>query len=167
MRFKDAAGRHPAIQAFIENAFRMLQGTHRLNLDSKNRVVLPAPLRRELPEGELSTMVLTTGRRAQWLQLWTRDSWKERVDEIYAKFDSDDEEAENYIRDVMAAADTVDLDKQYRFVLPDARKKEIEVRKEVVFIGMRDKIEIWAGEAWDVYRASREGRQEPPRSRGP
>ena len=112
-------------------------------------------------------MVLTTGRRAQWLQLWTRDSWKGRVDEIYAKFDSDDEEAENYIRDVMASADTVDLDKQYRFVLPDARKKEIEVRKEVVFIGMRDKIEIWAGEAWDVYRASREGKQEPPRTRGP
>jgi MraZ protein len=145
----------------------MLQGTHRLNLDSKNRVVLPAPLRRELPEGELSTMVLTTGRRAQWLQLWTRDSWDGRVDEIYAKFDPDDEEAENYIRDVMASATPVDLDKQYRFVVPDARKKEIGIGKEVVFIGMKDQIEIWAGEAWDVYRASREGKQEPPRTRGP
>jgi len=67
----------------------------------------------------------------------------------------------------MASATPVDLDKQYRFVVPDARKKEIGIGKEVVFIGMRDKIEIWAGEAWDVYRASREGKQEPPRTRGP
>ena len=155
------------MSAFIENAFRMLQGTHRLNLDSKNRVVLPASLRRELPGGELSTMVLTTGRRAQWLQLWTKGAWEERVDQIWEKYDSDDEEAENFIRDVMASAKSVELDKQHRFVLPDDKKKQIGARKEVVFIGMRDKIEIWAGEAYDVYRASREGKQEPPRSRGP
>ena len=144
----------------------MLQGEYPLTLDSKNRVVLPASLRRELPEGELSTMVLTTGRRAQWLQLWTKGAWEERVDQICEKYDSDDEEAENFIRDVMASARSVELDKQYRFVLPDDKKKQIGVRKEVVFIGMRDKIEIWAGEAYDVYRASREGKQEPPRSRG-
>ena len=145
----------------------MLQGAHPLTLDSKNRVVLPASLRRELPEGELDTMVLTTGRRAEWLQLWTKEAWHRRVDELHEKFDSDDEEDENYIRDVMASARSVDLDKQYRFVLPDDKKKQVGVRKEVVFIGMRDKIEIWAGEAYEVYRASREGKQEPPRSRGP
>jgi MraZ protein len=167
LRFKDAAGKQPAIQAFIKGAFRMLQGAHPLTLDSKNRVVLPALLRRELPEGELDTMVLTTGRRAQWLQLWTKEAWHRRVDELYAKFDSDDEEAENYLRDVMASATQVDLDKQYRFVIPDARKKQIDVNREVVFIGMRDKIEIWAAEAYEVHRASREGKQEPPRSRGP
>ena len=145
----------------------MLQGEYPLTLDSKNRVVLPASLRRELPGGELSTMVLTTGRRAQWLQLWTKGAWEERVDQIWEKYDSDDEEAENFIRDVMASAKSVELDKQYRFVLADDKKKQIGGRKEVVFIGTRDKIEIWAGEAYDVYRASREGKQEPPRSRGP
>ena len=67
----------------------------------------------------------------------------------------------------MASARSVDLDKQYRFVLPDDKKKQVGVRKEVVFIGMRDKIEIWAGEAYEVYRASREGKQEPPKARGP
>ena len=144
----------------------MLQGEYPLTLDSKNRVVLPASLRRELPGGELSTMVLTTGRRAQWLQLWTRRTWKARVDEIYDKYDSDDEEAENFIRDLMATADELDLDKQYRFVLPDNKKKQAGIVKDVVFIGMRDKIEIWAAEAYEVYRASREGKQEPPKPRG-
>jgi len=167
LRFKDAAGKHPAIQAFIESAFKMLQGAHPLTLDSKNRVVLPAALRRELPEGELEKMVLTTGRRAQWLQLWTEGAWKERVDAVYDKYDSDDEEAENFIRDIMASADDVDLDKQYRFVLLDHKKKQVGIVKDVVFIGMRDKIEIWAAEAYEVYRASREGRQEPPKSRDP
>ena len=144
----------------------MLQGEYPLTLDSKNRVVLPASLRRELPGGELSSMVLTTGRRAQWLQLWTRRTWKARVDEIYDKYDSDDEEAENFIRDLMATADELDLDKQYRFVLPDNKKKQAGIVKDVVFIGMRDKIEIWAAEAYEVYRASREGKQEPPKPRG-
>ncbi len=145
----------------------MLQGAHPLTLDSKNRVGLPAALRRELPEGELDKMELTTGRRGQWLQLWTRRAWKERVDEIYDKYDSDDEESENFIRDLMASADEVDLDKQYRFVLPDNKKKQAGIVKDVVFIGMRDKIEIWAAEAYEVYRASREGKQEPPKARGP
>ena len=67
---------------------------------------------------------------------------------------------------MMASVDEVDLDKQYRFVLPDHKKKQIGIVKDVVFIGMRDKIEIWAAEAYEVYRASREGKQEPPQSRG-
>ena len=167
MRFKDAAGKPPAIQAFTASAFRMLQGAHHLTLDSKNRVVLPAELRRELPEGELDRMVLTTGRRARWLQLWTQRAWKARADQITEKYDADDEEAENFIRDLYASAKYVDLDKQYRFVLADEKKKQIGIRKDVVFIGMRDKIEIWAAEDYEVYRASREGKQEPPRSRGP
>ena len=57
--------------------------------------------------GELDKMELTTGRRGQWLQLWTKGAWKERIDEIYDKYDSDDEEAENYIRDVLASVDEV------------------------------------------------------------
>ena len=66
----------------------------------------------------------------------------------------------------MASADEVDLDKQYRFVLPDNKKKQAGIVKDVVFIGMRDKIEIWAAESYEIYRASREGKQEPPKPRG-
>ena len=56
----------------------------------------------------------------------------------------------------------MDREKQFKLA-----KKQVGIVKEVVFIGMRDKIEIWAAEAYEVYRASREGKQEPPKARGP
>jgi MraZ protein len=138
------------------------QGEFPHTLDSKNRVVLPAAFRRGIPESEARQVVLSIGRRSRWWNLFTKADWEKRVEQLYQKYDEDDEEDEKFLRDVLGSAFEVELDAQFRFVLPEARRKQVGIDKDVVFVGMGKRIEIWPREGYEVYKAEREGKQEPP-----
>ena len=140
----------------------LFQGEFRHSLDSKNRIVLPAAFRRELPEDDTRRFVVTIGRRAQWLGLYTREAWLKRVAALYEKYDADNEEDEKFLRDTFSSAYDLDLDAQFRFVLPKERREQVGVGKDLVFVGMGRYIEIWAEDRYDWYRAQRAGKQEPP-----
>ena len=40
------------------------------------------------------------------------------------------------------------MDSQGRFVLPEDLKRYAEVTSEVIFIGLGDRVEIWAQDSW-------------------
>lgn len=146
----------------------MFQGEYDHTLDEKNRVVLPAGLRKGTSEQELQfgfTMVI--GRRARCLELHPTQKWVERIERQQAQYTDDDEAADEYFRDVLSSANEVVLDRQYRFVIPDARKKDAGIDKEVVFIGMWKRIEIWDKTRWEDRKAERAGKQAPPPPKRP
>jgi len=120
----------------------LFQGKYEHTLDSKNRVVLPAAFRKGIPEDEARQVVVTIGRREQWLNLYTKKAWETKVASLLEKYDEDDEEAENYLRDVLSSAYDIDLDSQYRFVIPKDRRDQVRIDKDVVFVGVAKRIEI-------------------------
>ena len=140
------------------------RGEYEHSLDQKNRVVLPSALRKEIPAEQLGDgLVGSIGRRARNLTLEPKAAWNARVDNLFEKYDPDDEEAENYIRDLSSGAFDVELDKQFRFVLPDKIKQRVKIDKDIVFVGMVRHIEVWDAGRYAEWQASREGRQEPPK----
>lgn len=140
----------------------LFQGEFPHSLDSKNRVVLPSAFRKELPEDEARQVVVAIGRRARWLNLYTKRAWEKRVAGLLEKYDEDKEEDEKYLRDVFSSAYPIDLDAQFRFVLPKERRDQVGIEIDVMFVGMGKRIEIWAADRYAEYKAEREGKQEPP-----
>lgn len=141
----------------------MFQGEYEHTLDEKNRVVLPAGIRKGTAERMLEYgFTLVIGRRARCLELHPMQDWTKKIERQRAAYTDDNEEAEEYFRDILSSAFEVVLDRQYRFVVPDARKKDAGIDKEVVFIGMWNWIEIWDKTRWEERKSKRAGKQTPP-----
>jgi MraZ protein len=143
----------------------MFKGEFEYVLDDKNRVVLPASLRKDVSDEKLTEgFILVIGRKAQCLEIHPKRDWMQRIERQHDLYSDDDEEAEEYFRDIISSAFDVELDKNYRFVIPEARKKEARVGKEVVFIGVWKRIEIWDKERWLERKNARAGKQSPPKA---
>jgi MraZ protein len=54
-------------------------------------------------------------------------------------------------------AERVDLDAQGRLVVPRRLREKIGLGRDVAVVGVSDRLEIWAREAWERYVAALEG----------
>ena len=50
----------------------------------------------------------------------------------------------------LAGASTCEVDKQGRILIPTKLRDYAQLEKEVVFVGVLGKIEIWSKEQWDA-----------------
>jgi transcriptional regulator MraZ len=125
-----------------------LLGQHRYQLDAKGRIALPAKFRDAFGEG----IYLTLGQEG-CLYAFPRAEWDRRAGETHAR-PLTDPEARHYARMFFSSADRVDLDGQGRLVIPQKLRAETGLSREAVVVGMYDRLEIWASDAWDRYESS-------------
>jgi len=118
-----------------------LLGTHTYQLDPKGRVSLPARFREALSEGAF----LTLGQDG-CLFCFPRAEWEERAEEVRSS-PLPDTEGRAYARMFFGNAEPVDLDSQGRLVVPQRLRNQVGIRKEVVVVGVHDRMEIWDREA--------------------
>lgn len=114
-------------------------------LNSKGQVAIPKRFRDIVPQEEHKQgFVLVMGEGG--IYMYTHRQFgviKDRV-RVEATSRNDPE----FLRAFMENAHAVDIDNQGRFVLPLALRKSAGIAgPEVLFIGMDDRIEIWAPEA--------------------
>jgi len=158
------------------------------NLDGKNRVVLPAAFRKEMSPEELEKdgLVMTIGRDAKCLNLETKKSWEARIEKFLSTHDIiDDEESEDELRDITSSKRDLEVDRQFRFVLPGESRRAVGIdkkeskdedgaqdkkkdaarekggdaekpQKRVVFVGMVTRIEVWDKAHYDEYKKERD-----------
>ncbi len=116
-----------------------LAGKYNLHADEKGRLRVPSNLRDNMPSKQLYAMYSAGG----CLSIVT----EEEADKLFTHFES-----------MVTVADTKDLkaarvlmgfmgelkeDSQGRFVVPAELKKMAEINKDVVFVGMGKKVELW------------------------
>lgn len=118
-------------------------------LDSKNRMVLPAQLRKVLPPVG-SVMVLTRGFDA-CLSLFTRDYWPAYLEKNLSGMSDLSLERRDLLRYFAAQAEQFALDKVGRVLIPQQLKEAVGIKQEVVVVGVIDHIELWAPDAWQRY----------------
>ena len=128
-----------------------LLGTHRYQLDPKGRVSLPARFRDVFADGA----VLTLGQDG-CLFCFPRAEWEARSDEVRG-LPLSDAEGRAYARMVFGKAEAVELDTQGRLLIPQRLRAEIGIRKEVVVLGVFDRMEIWDKDAHERYEAAHGG----------
>lgn len=117
----------------------MFMGEFNHVLDPKNRVIVPAKFREELKE----KFVLTAGLDG-CLYLLTYEHWEKFAEQLaglpYTK------KSRDFQRFFTQNATEAEIDNQGRIVIPANLKKLAEINKDVVFVGVIGKIELWAKE---------------------
>jgi MraZ protein len=125
-----------------------LLGTHSYQLDPKGRVSLPARFREAFADGAW----LTIGQDG-CLFAFPRAEWDRRSDEVAASPLSD-ASGRAYARMFFGSSDEAKLDTQGRLTIPGRLRESIGIRKDVVVLGVRDRMEIWDRETYERYEAT-------------
>lgn len=115
---------------------------NKLDLD-KGRTAIPAKFRRLLG----SKAIITLGFEKS-LMIVPADQWKKVVSQVSnASFLTN--VARETERFLLGSAFEVELDTQGRFIIPLPLRKHALLGKEIVFVGVGIRIEIWSKTAWD------------------
>lgn len=133
----------------------MLIGEYRHTIDTKKRLALPAKFR-----GELGSTVVVTSEIDNCLVVYPEKEWRERSDKI-AKLPFSKVEVRKFSRVVLAGAVAVNLDKLGRILIPDYLKKYAGLKKNIVFCGLNNRLEIWDVQKWEIYKKKAEKEMGP------
>jgi MraZ protein len=127
----------------------LLTGSYRRALDDKLRLAIPKPLREQLQPGE--PLYLTPGLDG-CLAVYTPAVFATLARRLEAHSPAA-REVRGYSRLFYSQAATVTPDAQWRFRVTPELTRWAELSGEVMVVGVRDHIEVWAAEKWERYVA--------------
>lgn len=129
----------------------MWYGEFTHTLDSKERFVLPAKFREKVKKMKHKTFYLTRGLDG-CLFLFPQEVWK-KLEEKLQSVSFTREQSRNFNRLYFSGAQEVEIDAQGRLILPGYLKEYAGIKKEILIIGVGDRIEIWDREKWGEFYA--------------
>ena len=115
----------------------MFMGEYSHNIDAKGRLIVPAKLREELG----TEFVVTEGADG-CLYGYSKEGWQS-VNEAFLSTPMSGKMSRELKRRVFSKASNVEIDKQGRILLSPKHREFAGLKKEVVFLGVLDRIEIW------------------------
>ncbi len=121
----------------------MFMGEYEHGLDEKGRIIVPTKFRESLGDH----FVLTLGTDG-CLFIYPMQEWEQFVEKL--KGLPGTKEARQMQRYFMAGAVECECDKQGRVMIPLKLRDHAGIVKDVVSVGVVNKIEIWSKERWDV-----------------
>ena len=126
----------------------MFYGEYAHAIDNKGRVIIPSRFREALQErGE---KCYATRGLDRCLFLFPEEEWRTQEQKFralpFTKADS-----RKFNRLYFAGAAEVMCDKQGRILLPLYLKDFAGIKRDVVIVGVSNRIEIWAKEPWERY----------------
>ncbi len=122
-------------------------GSFRHQIDSKGRLNLPAKFRR--PAGTMETYVITPGLNG-CLNVFPEEEWN-KVQEKLQSLVRNNPDNVYYLRTTLSRSFVVQADNQGRITLSAALIKEAKLEKDVLVVGMLDRMEIWNPEIFADY----------------
>lgn len=117
-------------------------GSAENKLNSKGQVAIPARFRLAAPEEDRERNYVLVRGEDDCVYMYTHRQFGRIKDN--ARKIAEDENDIDFYRRFMAETQSVDLDTQGRFVMPQALMKAVGITgPTLLFIGMDDRIEIW------------------------
>lgn len=123
----------------------MLIGEYEHSIDTKGRLIMPSKLKEDIGE----KFVVTKGLDG-CLFVYSQTEWKIFEEKLRA-FPLTNKDARALIRFFLAGAMECEIDKQGRFLIPSNLREFAGLEKEVIVIGVLNKIEIWSKNKWLQY----------------
>ncbi|MDI6839754.1 MAG: division/cell wall cluster transcriptional repressor MraZ [bacterium] len=125
----------------------MYNGKYRYSLEEKGRLFIPVKFRRGLSPEAGDTFVVTKGYDS-CLALYPLDEWR-KVEVKLSSYPTDNPKARRVVRWFSANAEVVKLDSQGRIKIPQYLAEFAGLNKEVVIIGVLNRIELWNPESYE------------------
>lgn len=124
-------------------------------MDEKRRVAIPKPLREGFEKPTPKKLIVTPGSfDCLWILTPARfEQWGARL----LEHREDVSELAAYRRMFYARAEVVELDRQFRILIPDRLLERGKIGNEVSLIGVYDHIQLWDPQRWAEYERAHEG----------
>ena len=123
----------------------MFIGEYKHSIDNKNRLIIPSKYRDDLGQ----VFMLTKG-LDHCLSIYPYSEWT-IFEQKLKNLPLTNQNARRFTRFFLSGAVECKIDKQGRILLTSALKDYAGVEKDVYFIGMGDRIEIWSSAEWEKY----------------
>lgn len=126
-----------------------LIGEFECKVDEKNRIILPAGLKKMISPEALDRFMINRGFK-NYLALYPMDKWNVMNDKI-RNLNLFVEKNRIFVRYFYRGATELTLDRSNRLLLPKSLTEHAKIDKEVVLLGMIDHIEIWSKQAYGEF----------------
>ncbi len=122
----------------------MIIGQYYSKLTDKSRLSIPKKFRKEIGDD----LVI-----ARWyescLVLVAKNDWEKLIRRLTGEGRIVTSKVRDIDRFISGLAYEVGLDKQGRFIVPDKLLVHSGIEDEAVFVGLKDRIEIWSRQNWE------------------
>lgn len=119
----------------------MFMGEYNHTIDVKGRLIVPTKFREQLGEA----FVITKGNDG-CLAIYTNEAWETFLKKIQTL--PANNHIRTYVRNIVGSSLEVATDKQGRILVPGNLREHAGLDKDVVLVGVIDKIEVWDKERW-------------------
>ena len=130
----------------------MFYGEYEHKLDKKGRIIIPSRFREISKDNYIDKFFITRGLDT-CLFMFTEEEWKNQ--EIkFKNLSFTKKETRRFNRLFFAGASELIPDKQGRILVPTYLKNYAEIKKDIMIVGVSNRIEIWSRERWDEFYAT-------------
>ncbi len=123
----------------------MFIGEYLHSIDAKGRVIIPSKFRDELGDNFVVTKGLDN-----CLFVYPKTEWISFENKL-KQLPLTSRDARAFVRLFFAGATECELDKQGRVIIPLNLRDHSKIDKDVVIIGVSNRVEIWSKQEWESY----------------
>jgi MraZ protein len=137
----------------------MFYGEFEHSIDRKGRLILPAKFR-EVAKNQFVEKFFVTRGLDKCLFMFSEEEWRSQENK-FKTMSFTKQQSRTFNRLLFSGAVEVSSDKQGRILVPQYLKDFAEIKKDVMIVGVSNRIEIWAKDKWhDFYANSRQSFEE-------
>lgn len=136
----------------------MFYGEYEHTIDKKGRIIIPSKFRDFLKEYDIKKIFVTRG-LDKCLFLFTEDEWKAQESK-FRSISFTKSESRKFNRLYFSGAAQAECDTQGRVLIPKYLKDFAEIKRDIIFIGVSNRMEVWAKEVWHEYYKTSKGSYE-------
>lgn len=137
----------------------MFYGEYIHSIDRKGRLILPAKFREAAKTHFVEKFYITRG-LDKCLFMFSEEEWRSQESKFKA-IPFTKQQARTFNRLYFSGAVEVIPDGQGRILLPQYLKEFAEIKKDVVIVGVSNRIEVWSKDKWsEFYGSSRQSFEE-------
>lgn len=127
----------------------MFYGEYFHSIDRKGRLIMPAKFREVAKANFVEKFFVTRG-LDKCLFMFSEEEWKSQ-EQKFKTMPFTKQQARVFNRIYFSGAIDVVPDRQGRILLPQYLKEFADIKKEVVIVGISNRIEIWSKDKWKEF----------------
>ena len=137
----------------------MFYGEFEHSIDRKGRLILPAKFR-EVAKNQFVEKFFVTRGLDKCLFMFSEEEWRSQENK-FKTMSFTKQQSRTFNRLLFSGAQEVAFDKQGRILLPQYLKDFADIKRDVMIVGVSNRIEIWAKDSWtEFYGNSRQSFEE-------
>lgn len=135
---------------------KLVFGTQIVQTDERGRIRIPQIYQNAF--GDV-TLFGFKNQKGDYLSIFGEDTLEDMMSRMSGGIGVEEDDSVGDAREIYSKIFVLQNDKQGRFTLPSHLREELKISKEVVFIGMGKKIEMWDKLVFEEYEKNRKGKQ--------